>query len=88
MQPEVKVCEVHLVGVVTEADASYLGNSVLFPLDAELVEVGTGPAYSDLEGIVQVGNGAVTTDQQTTPDHRADAEQDDFELVNGRFCDM
>ena len=48
-QSEAKVCKEHLMGVVTEADASDLGNSVLFPLDAELVEVGIGPPESDLE---------------------------------------
>jgi hypothetical protein len=47
-QPEAKVCKAHLMGVVTEADASDLGNSVLFPVDAKLVEVGIGPPESDL----------------------------------------
>jgi hypothetical protein len=73
-QPEAKVCKAHLMRVVTEADASDLGNAVLFPVDAELVEVGIGPAHRHLEDMVQIGDGAVTTDEQTTPDHRADAE--------------
>jgi len=62
------------VGVVTEADASYLGNAVLPPLDAELVEVGICPAHRDLEDMVQIGDAMVITDQQTPPDHRTDAE--------------
>lgn len=47
-----------------------------------------GPSHGYVEDMVQVGNGAVTTDQQTAPDRRADAEQGDFELVDGKFCDM
>jgi hypothetical protein len=86
-QPEAKVNEAHPVGVVTEADASYPGNPVLLPVDPKLVEVSIGPPHGDLKDMVQVGNDAVTTDQQPAPDHRAEAEQDDFELVDGRFCD-
>jgi hypothetical protein len=43
-------------------------------VDPELVEVGIRPPESDLEDMVQVGDGTVTADEQTSPDHRADAQ--------------
>jgi hypothetical protein len=55
-------------------------------MDPELVEVGIRPSESDLEDMVQVGDGTVTGDEQTSPDHRADAQQKHFELVNGEVC--
>jgi hypothetical protein len=53
------------------------------PLDTELVEMGVGPPHGDLEDVVQIGNGALTMHEQTSPDHGADAQQDDFELIDG-----
>jgi len=73
-QSETKVCEAHLVRVVTEADAPQPGYPILFPVDAELVKVGIRPAHGDLEDMMQIGDGMVTADEQTPPDHRTDAE--------------
>ena len=54
-------------------------------MDAELVEVGIRPPESDLEDMVQIGDGTVTADEQTAPDQRADAQQHNLELVDARI---
>jgi hypothetical protein len=87
-QLEAKVCEAHMVWVVTEADASYPGNPILLPVDPKLVEMRVGPSHGHLEDIMQVGDGTVTTDKQTAPDHWADAQEHHFELVDHDVCDV
>ncbi len=41
-----------------------------------------GPPYSDLEDEVEISDRAVATDQQTAPDHWADAQQHHFQLID------
>ena len=43
------------------------------------------PAQSDLQGGMQVGDGAVAADEQPAPDQRADAAQGDAQLVHDGF---
>jgi hypothetical protein len=85
-QPEAKVCQAHLMGIVTAADASALGHSVLFPWQAERVEVGSGPPAGDVEDRVQVSDSAVTTEEPTAPDHRAHAQQHALEWSEADVC--
>jgi hypothetical protein len=85
-QPETKVCEAHLVRMVTAADAPQPGSPLLCPVDAALVTVGIRPAHGELQAMMPIGDGMVTADEQTPPDHRTDAESDNGELGDGRFC--
>ena len=64
-------------------DACY---AILLTLNTELVEIGVGPPHSDLQDVVQIGDGALTAHEQTAPDHRADAQQNHFALVDGTIC--
>jgi hypothetical protein len=59
------------VGVVTEANATHPGNPIPLAMDAELVEVHSGPPHGDLEDVGQISNGA---NKQKPPDHRTDVE--------------
>jgi hypothetical protein len=62
------------------------GTATPFAMEPEPVEIGIGPSHSDLADMVQIGDDTVTADKQTPPDHRADAQQDRFELVDGEVC--
>jgi hypothetical protein len=50
-------------------------------------ETFTQPAENDLEDMAQIGEGTVAADESTPSDHRADAEQDHLELVDGEIGD-
>jgi hypothetical protein len=52
-------------------------------LDTELAEVAIRPSGSALEDIVQIVDATVTADEQTPSRHRADAEHDYLELIEG-----
>jgi hypothetical protein len=39
-------------------------------------------AHSDLQGMMEVGDGAVTADQKPAPDQRYDLTQPDVELID------
>jgi hypothetical protein len=73
-QPKAKVRQASMVSVVTGADAPQPGYPIRLSVEAELVERGIRPPKHDLEDIVQGGNGTVTTDGQTLPEHRTDAQ--------------
>jgi hypothetical protein len=42
-------------------------------LDTELVEMGVGPLHGHLADVMQIGDGAIISHEQTPPDRRADA---------------
>ena len=46
--------------------------------------VGISPTYGNLNGVMKVGNALVASQEQSPPDHRANAAQDDLELVNAQ----
>ena len=50
--------------------------------DDKLVQVIAFPAHGNLEGVMEVRNGAVTADQEVPPDHRTDLAQPDVELID------
>ena len=54
---------------------------VLFP-DAEAVEVKVGPSKADLQGKVQVGQGAVGPDEKAPPEHRVNVPDPGVEEVS------
>jgi hypothetical protein len=47
-------------------------NTIFFAANQEAVKVRVGPIEGDLEGIVKVGDAAVTADQHSPPDWRID----------------
>jgi hypothetical protein len=69
-------------GIVTEADPAVMPDAVLTTMDDEAVQVLVGPAQHSLKGVVEIGDGAVAANQQAAPNKRADAPQDDAQLVH------
>jgi hypothetical protein len=54
----------------------------VFAENAEMMEVFVTPREEDLEHEVEVGQGGITSDQESTPDERTDAAQDNAQLVD------
>ena len=68
-----EIGEANLMGVVAEAEAARVADAVLASMDHEAVEVLVAPAEDELQGGVEVGDGAVAPDQNPAPDQGADA---------------
>src|SRR5438067_12530514 len=77
-----KVGQAYVSGIVTEADPAVMPDAVVMAVDDEAVQVLVGPAQHALESGVQVGDGAVAMDKHAVPDQRANAAQDDTQLVH------
>jgi hypothetical protein len=50
-----------------------------------MVEVCVTRREEDLEHQVELGQGGIAADQEATPDERADAAQDDAQLIDVRM---
>src|SRR5258708_27143360 len=48
------------------------------------MQVGITPPHGNLNRVMEVGNAVVASQKQSPPDHRANAAQDDLELVNAQ----
>ena len=81
---EAKVGQAYVSGIVTEADPAVMPDAVLAAVDDEAVQVLVGPAQDSLQSVVEIGDGAVAANEQAAPDQRADAAQDDAQLVHHR----
>ncbi len=82
---QAKVGQAYVSGIVTEADPAIMPDAVLTTLDDETVQVLVGPAQHSLASGVEIGDGTVAANEQAAPDQRADAAQDDAQLVHHRF---
>ena len=80
-----EVGQAYVSGIVTEADPAIMPDAVLTTLDDETVQVLVGPAQHSLASGVEIGDGTVAANEQAAPDQRADAAQDDAQLVHHRF---
>jgi len=81
----VEILEVYLVRIIAEPRAAQPGDTVPFAADHKLMEVEIGPAQGDLQRVVEVGDGAVTTHQQPPPDQWADLTQIHAQLIDGNL---
>ena len=72
MSMEVKVTELYQARIVVENDSPHSSDPVGLPTNEELVQMVVSPAERYLQSIMKLGNRAVATHQQTTPDLRAD----------------
>src|SRR6516165_12281540 len=50
-------------------------------MNVKPVKVQVTPVKGNLQGVMEVGDGGVTADQEPSPDHRADAANPDMHLV-------
>src|SRR6266436_8111832 len=70
------------VWVIGEGEASLVRNAVIFAVDVKTMQVGITPAHGNLNRVMKVGNAVVTLQEQSPPDHWANATQNHLELVN------
>jgi len=57
-------------------------NAVIFAVDVKPMKVGIIPTHGNLNRVMKVGNAVITPQEQSPPDHRANATQNHLELVN------
>ena len=57
-------------------------NAVIFTVDVKTMQVGITPTHGNLNRVMKVGNAVVTPQEQSPPDHWANATQNHLELVN------
>jgi hypothetical protein len=68
VRAKVKVSQVYRVRIVAKADATDAADAVVFAPDTEAMQVGVIPAQGDLQGMMQISDGAVAAHQQPAPD--------------------
>ena len=79
---EVEVTQSYLMGIVAEASASRFPDPVRLASNEELMQMLIGPVKSNLKDLMKLGNGAVASHEQTTPDLRTDLSYPNAQLVD------
>src|SRR2546427_10172048 len=79
---------VPLEAEATQHDMARIGAvaAIILAKNVETMQVFVAPIEDDLEYEVELGQGGVTSDQESTPDERTDAPQDDAQLIDVRVC--
>src|SRR5437867_317497 len=72
----------------TQHDMARIGAvaAIILAKNVETMQVFVAPIEDDLEYEVELGQGGVTSDQESTPDERTDAPQADAQLIDVRVC--
>ena len=61
--------------------------AAIFPaMNVETVQMLVTPGKEDLQDRMEVRQGGLAADQHPTPDERADAAQDDTQLIDAERC--
>ena len=71
---EAEIRQAYRLGIRRKAGTARASNTIFFAANQETVKVKVAPIEGDLEGIVKVGNVAVTADQHPPPDRRIDLQ--------------
>ncbi len=79
---EVKVTELYLARIIVEDDATNSPNPIRLPTNEELVQVLIRPAECHLQDVMKLGNRAVASYEQATPNLRADFSYPDAQLID------
>jgi len=74
--------QANAVWVIGERESSLVRNAVVFAVDMKTMQVGITPTHGNLNRVMKVGNAVVTPQEQSPPDHWANATQNHLELVN------
>ena len=74
--------QANAVWVIGEGEASLVRNAIVFAVDVKTIQVRITPTHGDLNGVMEVSDAVVAPQEQSAPDHRADAAQNHLELVN------
>jgi hypothetical protein len=62
-------------------------NATIFAVDVKPMQVGITPPMENLNRVMKVGNAVVAPQEQSPPNHRANAAQYDLELVNAQHLE-
>ena len=57
-------------------------NAVIFAVDVKTMQMGITPTHGNLNRVMKVGDAVVIPQEQSPPDHWANATQNHLELVN------
>jgi len=62
--------------------------AIILAIDVEVMQVFVAPVKDDLDHGMELSQGVVASDQESPPDERADASQDDAQLIDVRVCSV
>src|SRR5512135_2252611 len=82
---ELEVDEPNLACILGEPETTVPADPIISAVDAEAMQVRVAPAEDDLDDVMELGEGAATTDQDPPPDHGADLPDPEMDLVDGRI---
>ena len=72
-EAETKIRHPNLLWVIGKAQATVVGDAVLFPVDEKAMEMAVRPPHGQLKDVVKICDGSLGVDEETTPDERTDA---------------
>ena len=80
--PESPALQVQKLLGAVQRESSLVRNAVIFAVDMKTMQVGITPTHGNLNRVMKVGYAVVTPQEQSPPDHWANATQNHLELVN------
>src|ERR1700693_5381892 len=81
---EAKVRESALIGIIGEADAALVSDTILLSVNDKLVQMAICPTHDHLHGFVKRPDGRVTRNQDTSPNCWLNVSQDYLELIQSQ----
>jgi hypothetical protein len=79
---EAELGQANALWVIGEGAASLVRNAIVSAVDLKAIQVRITPTHGDLNSVMEVSDAVVAPQEQSAPDHRADAAQNHLELVN------
>lgn len=79
---EMEITQPNVVSIGGEAESASAADAVVLAVNVKPVEVRVGPVKGNLQRVMEVGDRAIGTDQQTPPDEWAHLSNPDMDLVD------
>lgn len=79
---QMKISKAHLSSISREPQAAGAVDTILPTPKGEAMQVLVAPTEGNLDRVVEIGEGVVAKQEQSTPDHRTDLAQPDTELID------
>ena len=81
---EAKVRESDLIGIIGEADAALVSDTILLSVNDKPVQMAICPTHDHLHGFVKCPDGRVMRNQDASPNCWLDVSQDYLELIHSQ----
>ena len=81
---EAKVRESDLIGIIGEADAALVSDTILLSVNDKLVQMAICSTHDDLHGLVKRPDGRVTRNQDASPNCWLNVSQDYLESIHSQ----